>query len=197
MRYYREIELDNFNTIQEKLLRYSHTVLENKTIETVGFYPIYKHQKLLSEIPELQNAFDEYNLKIKTIAFYISNKPTIDYVPADQPLKNVAHNVKNPIHVDVSVHKARINLPILNTKGTYTRFFTNCKLKPWANPFTGTPFIIVTNRDYVEVDSIEIVNPTVVRITEPHIVQIYEGSVLPRITLTLGFETDPAYLLEQ
>ena len=51
--------------------------------------------------------------------------------------------------------------------------------------------------NYIEVDAVEIVKPTVVKITEPHIVQIYEGSVLPRITLTIGFETDPAYLLEQ
>mgnify|MGYP003343101316 CR=1 FL=1 len=197
MKYYREIDLDNFEIIQEKLLKYAGSVLESKTIETVGFYPIYKHQKLLSDIPELQQSFDKYDLKIKTIAFYISNKPTTDYVSADEPLKKMAHTVKNPIHADVSVHQARINLPILNTKGTYTRFFTNCKLKSCVNPFTGTPFILVTNKDYIEVDAVEIVKPTVVKITEPHIVQIYEGSVLPRITLTIGFETDPAYLLEQ
>lgn len=196
MRYYRELDLDNFEIIQEKILAYAHTVLDNKTINTIGFYNIPKHERLLTEVPELQSAFDKYDLKIRTVAFYITNKPTIDYVPAEQTLKNPAHTVRNPIHTDLYPHKARINLPILNTKGTYTRFFTNCQLKPWKNPFTGTTFEIITNRDYIEVDAVEIVKTTVMRVQEPHMVQIYEGSILPRVTITIGFHTDPVYLLE-
>ena len=154
MKYYREIDLDNFEIIQEKLLTYAKTVIESKTINTIGFYNIPRHEKLLSDIPELQSSFDKYNLKIHTIAFYITNKPTVDYVSADQTIKNPPHTVRNPIHTDLYPHKARINLPILNTKGTYTRFFTNCILKPWQNPLTGTTFEIIANRDYVEVDAV-------------------------------------------
>ena len=140
--------------------------------------------------------FDNYNLKIRTVAFYISDKPTIDYVPAEQPLKNMAHTVRNPIHTDISPKQARINLPILNTKGTYTRFFTTCKVVPWPNSLPGTEFGIVINRDYVEVDAIEMTKTTVMRVQEPHMVQIYEGSILPRVTITLGFDIDPVYLIE-
>lgn len=196
MRYYREIELDQFEIIQQKLIEYSSKVLENKKINTIGFYNIPRHEALLEEIPEIKNAFEKFNLKIQTIAFYITNKPTIDYVPADQPIKNLYHTVKNPIHTDLYPHKARINIPVLNTRGTFTRFFANCNLKPWVNPFTGTTFELITNTDYVEVDAVEILKPTVLRVQEPHMVQICEGSKLPRITITIGFDKDPVYLLE-
>ena len=196
MKYYREIDLDNFEIIQEKLKVYAQEILQNKTYRIIGFHNINDNKRLLSTIPELQSAFDKYNLVIHKIAFYVADSPTIDYVPADQPLKNRMHTVRNPIHTDLCRHEARINLPILNTKGTYTRFFTNCVVKPWINPITRSPFQVVANTDYIEVDAIEIIKPTVLRVQEPHMVQIYEGSLLPRITLTIEFYTDPVYLLE-
>lgn len=197
MRYYREIELDQFEIIQQKLIEYSSKVLENKKINTIGYYSIRNYSLLLEEIPELVAAFAKYNLNIRSVAFYITNKPTVDYVPKEQPIKNLAHTVKNPIHTDIYHHKARINIPVLNTRGTFTRFFTNCKLKPWKNPISGTEFELITNTDYIEVDSVEILKTTVIRVQEPHMVQLYEGLPLPRITITIGFDRDPVYLLEE
>jgi hypothetical protein len=197
MRYYREIDLKNIETIQEKGLKFINDLLATSDLHTVvGYHKLRKHNIFLQEIPELQDAFDEYNLTIQTVAYYISTKPSIDYVPADQSQKKLSHMIKNPIHTDIYHHQARINIPILNTKGTFTRFFTNCVHKPWKNPFTGAGFSVITNTDYVEVDAIEIINPTVLRISEPHMVQINEGSILPRITLTVGFNIDPVYLLD-
>jgi len=156
MKYYREIDIALSKDKDSKAFSGDAKVLENKKINTIGFYNIPRHEALLEEIPEIKNAFEKFNLKIQTIAFYITNKPTIDYVPADQPIKNLYHTVKNPIHTDLYPHKARINIPVLNTRGTFTRFFANCNLKPWVNPFTGTTFELITNTDYVEVDAVEI-----------------------------------------
>ena len=128
MIYYREIELKNFEIIQKKSLNYVNKSLTPDKLMTGGYFKI--PNKFLQLIPELQNAFDVYDFGgIRTVALYISTKPTINYVSADNPLKNLAHTIKNPIHKDNDPHHARINIPILNTKGTFTRFFTNCVCK--------------------------------------------------------------------
>ena len=72
MRYYREIELDQFEIIQQKLIEDSSKVLENKKINTVGYYSIRNYSLLLQGIPELVAAFAKYNLNIRTVAFYIT-----------------------------------------------------------------------------------------------------------------------------
>jgi hypothetical protein len=197
MKYYREIELKNFEIIQEKSLIFINKLLETSLHMVVGHHKLRRKDILLQEIPELQDAFNAYNLTIATVAYYISTKPSINYLPADQPLKNPAHTIKNPIHVDNYIHQSRINIPILNTKGTFTRFFTNCCVsKPWLNPFTNSTFSLITNTDYIEVDAVELLKTTVLRVNEPHLVHIPEGIKLPRITLTIGFDRDPVYLLE-
>ena len=200
MKYYREIDIDDFEIIQEKSLVYANYVLNDrasKNINVIGYSDIPDFKKFLEQIPELSTSFAKYDLTIKSVAFYFTDHPTTDYVPADCPVKNFYHTRKNPVHTDVYHHFARVNIPILNTKGTFTRFFTNCVLKHWKNPFTGASFQIVGNRDYIEVDAVEILKPTVIRVQEPHLVQVYEGSPIPRITLTVGFDRDPVYLLEQ
>jgi len=106
-------------------------------------------------------------------------------------------NSNSPLHIDNYIGgDARINLPILNTKGTLTRFYTGGTFKEIINPITKVPALTLKNIDGLKrVDSVEIDQATVIRVNEPHDI-FMDVTNSPRITLTLGFDKDPVFLLE-
>jgi hypothetical protein len=97
-------------------------------------------------------------------------------------------------HKDYTDSIARVNFPILNCEGTRTVFYDNLKSKRLILP-TGAPFYMTMNKDYVEVDSVEVTQATIVRISEGHSVIMNEEK-FPRITLTLSFTPDIGLLLD-
>ena len=101
------------------------------------------------------------------------------------------------VHIDnYQRGDARINIPLLNTTGSYTRFFTGGVFKETLNPETGIPALVLKSMDGLKlVDKVEIDRPTVIRVNEPHDILMNMNTV-PRITLTLGFDRDPIFLLE-
>jgi hypothetical protein len=196
MKYYREIQLDNFEIVKKKILYFFIKHYSKQLKKIHGFHFVKNINWLCDMVPELKPAFAKYELEINYLAFYVANVYTIDYVPENEPLKKLYHGAKNPIHVDHYHNQARINIPILNTAGTFTRFFTDCNIITYRNPFSTVPLYLVSNTDYKEVDAVELLTTTVLRVNEPHLVHIPEGIKLPRITLTIGFDKDPVYLLE-
>ena len=110
-------------------------------------------------------------------------------------------NTQTTIHIDVykPTHKniTRINVPILNTKNTFTRFYTGGDFSLYTNPVTDITNYTLTGLAGLRlVDKVEIDKPTVVKVNVPHDVKM-DLEHVPRITLSLGFDRDPVFLLDE
>lgn len=180
MRYFKKIEIDSFNEIVSGTLKYLKTEVPdiyNRSSNTT-YYPL-NLQNLLAYCPELETAFDRYKLKCKVAVAFI-----------------MYSNKHCRIHVDSVVHNARINIPIENCIGTITMFFTGGEYEQVQNPITKTHAKkLISNANIKMVNYVEIDSPTVIRVNEPHTVFMNEKHA-PRITLSLGFDIDPVFLLE-
>jgi hypothetical protein len=92
---------------------------------------------------------------------------------------------------------ARVNIPVLNCKGTETKFFSSIKWDPVVKTLPNG--ITYTHHDPENVKceaSVTIDQPTIIRVRELHQV-INPAKLYPRITLTCALDPDPVYLLEE
>ena len=181
MKYYKKIEIDFYNEVVSDTLNY----LKNKKPDIYNrkinaTYYILDINEFKEFCPKLDLAFLRYGIVCDfAVAFVMKT------------------NSDSPLHVDnYSKGDARINIPILNTKGTYTRFYTGGTFKEIVNPITKVPALRLKNIDGLKrVDSVEIDQATIIRVNEPHDI-LMDTNNSPRITLTLGFDKDPVFLLE-
>lgn len=137
--------------------------------------------EILKEVcPEIKVAFNKYELTPTIAAVYI--------------MYNTTHT---SIHIDGFLPRARINLPLLNCKNTYTNFYKN-KAGPikWINPESGKVSYTAVS-DSILVDRVEIKQATIIRTNVFHSVDLPIDNPVPRITLTLGFDKDPVFLLDK
>jgi len=179
MRYYNKIDLDNIDIIIEKSLNYvklqTDVYLRKKD---ASFYWL-NASELLEACPEINQSFSKFGLTCNYAAVYITYKKS-----------------DATIHVDDYYHKARINIPLLNCKGSFTNFYSNVKFEKVINEFTKCPYLRVVNDDYKLEDRVEIDQATVILTSEAHMVDMNIAES-PRIALTLGFDKDPAFLIPQ
>lgn len=180
MQYFKKIEIDFFEEIVAGTLSFLKTVVPNiynREYDTT-YYPL-DLEKLLEFCPELKTAFDRYSLTCTFAVAYV--------------MYNNNHSI---IHIDKFIHDARINIPIINCKGTKTMFFSGGEYELIHNPRTQTNAKKLKSSTNLKlVDSIEIDSPVVIRVNEPHTV-IMNVNNAPRITLSLGFDKDPVFLLD-
>ena len=181
MIYYKKIFIDDLEIIQSKVLGFikaNPAVYYRKSATSYNYLNV---PELLNHCPELITSFAKFDLKIIFAASHCMWK-----------------NIESVVHIDRVPWECRINLPILNTKGTSTLFYTNVEYKEdvqvMANGESYDTYL-TTNTDFIEVDSVEIDQPTVLRVRAPHKVVMNELTV-PRITLTLGFNRDPVYMFD-
>ena len=180
MIYYKPIELDYYDIIVRKCLAYVKTMDKayNRVLSKASWYDL-NLMTLIKECPEIILAFNKYDLKPIMAAAYIMYDPT-----------------HTSIHVDHFPSQTRINLPLLNCKNTYTNFYKS-KNEPvkWINPDSGVVSYNVVG-DYELVDRVEIMQATIIRTKVLHSVDLPIDNPVPRITLTLGFDKDPVFLLD-
>lgn len=178
MQYYKKLELEDagelITSCHAYLTTLSHVV--NKELSAT-FYPL-DVEELTKQCPLINQIFGQYGLTCNFAAAYVMNKTT-----------------DSPIHIDSFPHDCRINIPILNCEKSYTVFYTGGNWLKIRNRKTETNAWHSTTRNFVEQDRVEIDRPTIMRVTVPHTV-IMETDKKPRITLTLGFDIDPAFLLD-
>jgi hypothetical protein len=181
MKYYKKIEIDFYNEVVSDTLNYLKNQkpdIYNRKINAT--YYILDINEFKEFCPKLDLAFSRYGIVCDfAVAFVMKT------------------NSNSPLHIDnYSKGDARINLPILNTKGTHTRFYTGGTFREIVNPITKVPALSLKNIDGLKrVDSVEIDQATVIRVNEPHDI-LMDTNNSPRITLTLGFDKDPVFLLE-
>jgi hypothetical protein len=181
MIYYKPIELEYYPIIVHKCLTYIKTIdkIYNKELPNSSWYDL-NFITLIKECPEIELAFEKYQLKPIMAAAYVMYDKT-----------------HTSVHSDEFYSQARINLPLLNCKNTYTNFYES-KNEPvkWVNPESGTMSYNVVG-DYTLVDRVEITQATIIRTKVLHSVDLPIGNPVPRITLTLGFDKDPVFLLDK
>ena len=179
MKYYKEIDIDDFEIIVAKTLIYIKKYTSLTKVPVRYNWHQLTFDDFVLHIPELKTAFLKFGLTPNFVALYI-----------------VYNNKTTAIHKDAYSNLARINLPILNSEGTYTNFYKNVVFQKYVHPVTGIPSYNVINDDYELVDRVEIKKATLFRVLEAHKVDVPDGNPLPRITLTIGFDKDPVFLLE-
>jgi hypothetical protein len=181
MRYYKKIEIDYFDEIVSNTVKYlkeQKPDIYKKSIAAT--YYVLDLNEFKQHCPKLDLGFSRYNIVCNFAVAFVMNKTS---------------EVK--VHIDrYNLGKARINLPILNTHNTFTRFYTGGTFTAYTNPLTNITSLGLSGIEGLKlVDQVEIDKPTVMRVNEPHDI-LKLNSEMPRITLTLGFDKDPVFLLE-
>lgn len=181
MKYYKKIDIDFYDDIVADTLKYlkeQKPDIYNKKIAAT--YYVLDLDEFKQHCPKLDLGFAKYDLICNFAVAFVMHKTS---------------DVK--LHIDrYSMGKARINVPILNTHNTFTRFYTGGSFTPVTNPLTNITALRLTGIDGLTlVDKVEIDKATVMLVNEPHDI-LKLNSEFPRITLTLGFNKDPAFLLE-
>lgn len=179
MKYYTEIDIDHFDVIVKKSLEFIKNKSEIYERQSNASWYNINISELLEAVPEILSAFSKFNLTPVMVAAYV-----------------MYDNRHTAIHRDAYPSLARINIPLLNCSGTYTTFYKNDKIREFINPHTGVKSYRNVNADIELVDRIELKKATVLRTNEPHSVDLPITGAVPRITLTIGFDKDPVFLLE-
>ena len=174
--YYRKIEIDHLDIIKIKCLEYIKTQ-EDIYYKPQGSYLNLNFKELIAYCPELLTAFNRYNITCTYAAAFVTYR-----------------NRDVLVHIDAGHQQARINIPLENCKNTFTEFYDHGRSIPYVNPITGTTATRIVGAKLV--DKVEIDQTTVIRVKAPHSVKMDEHHA-PRVTLTIGFDRDPVFLLEE
>jgi hypothetical protein len=154
------------------------------------------------DVPQVYRASPQLKLSLEERGFQLMGAALI-----------VARAKGNLIHIDdVPLNSCRINIPVMNTKGTLTAFY-KCKTAPVRQPNKLTVQYDRTNvstklkltsqnfywkierEDAKMVTAIELKGPTVLRVGAPHAV-LGAKDAAPRVTITLLVTPDPGFLLD-
>jgi len=181
MRYYKKINIDYYDEVVSDALNYikQHKPdVYNRTND--ASYYLLDVDDFKKHCPKLDLSFAKFNIVCNFVVAFVMNKTT-----------DVSIHVDNYTRGD-----ARINIPLLNTAKTKTRFFTGGHYKKVINPITNIEHMKLESiNGLTYMDGVEIDRATVIRVNEPHDIIMYTESS-PRSTLSLGFDKDPVFLLE-
>jgi hypothetical protein len=178
MIYYKLLDIQNLDVIIEKCLLYAKTIDSAYNRRLSSWYDI-NALELINACPELAVGLQKYDLTVRMAALYVMYHPS-----------------HTKIHIDKYPSQARINIPLLNCTNTYTNFYeSNDGMTPWTNPKSGiTSYSPVGECKLV--DRVELKQATIIRTKVFHAVNLPKDNPVPRITLTLGLDKDPVFMLE-
>lgn len=181
MKTYHDIECDCLEKIQEESLHWIKT-----------------HTDLLTDAPQFWN-------KIDSKLFLLQN-PTLVKFCLDKKLsiREVAVLITTDdvtLHVDEGPVVAKLNVPLKNTKDTFTEWYEVPELndiKSVESPF-GNPFLDLQNVDLAKckkINEVELVTPLIFNSSIPHRVVIGPKAELPRVVISCMFYKEPIELLK-
>jgi hypothetical protein len=169
MIYYKKLELDH-TLVAKKSLAY---ISANKH-KITNFWTNVNFNEFINHVPELLTFFKEVNLTPRRVAI-------------------TAAITDIGIHRDDTSVPVRINIPVLNCQGSQTKFWSTSVEPKLMFLTNGVPYRYLDETDCELMATLELDSPTVLRVKEPH--SVYVGEKVPRISLTLEFEEDIEYLL--
>jgi hypothetical protein len=178
VRYYRQLEIENLSALTQNALAFVRSkpniFLRKQGINLMRL-PL---EEFNSKCPEAQAFASTFGLTITDALTFV-----------------LWHPSQCGIHRDSWRHKARINIPLLNGRNTYTYFYDNVETIETRNA-AGSVVVIAKDQSTPHVDFVETTCPIVLRVQELHNVMLPYSNPVPRITLSLGFDTDPVFLLD-
>ena len=176
--YYKKIEIDHLDIIKIKCLEYVKTQADIY-YNPQGSYLNLNFTELVAYCPELLTAFNQYDIVCTYAAAFVTYS-----------------NSEVLVHIDDGNDQARINIPLENCKNTFTGFYKGGMPLSYINKTTGTIATRFIGPGITLIDQVEIDQATVIRVKAPHSVQMDEAHA-PRVTLTIGFNRDPVFLLDE
>jgi hypothetical protein len=176
--YYKKIEIDHLDTIKIKCLEYIKTQADIY-YNPQGSYLNLNFPELVAYCPELLTAFNQYDIVCTYAAAFVTYR-----------------NADILVHIDDGNDQARINIPLENCKNTFTGFYKGGMPLSYVNKTTGTIATRFIGPGITLIDQVEIDQATVIRVKAPHSVKMDEDH-FPRVTITIGFDRDPVFLLDE
>lgn len=183
MKYWKEIELPGWETAAEKIYKW---MLWDKRILNGRFFWNTVDPRVVTRVvaPELGKALDALGVQCEYAALITAYAENSESVHVDNM------SFENGV-------VCRLNIPIRNTEGSYTAFYTTSdnflERHIMPNKLVGW---LVDPKKCVEASRVEMTKPTVIRIGVPHAVHINKNAAQPRITLTMRLNKDPVQWLE-
>lgn len=165
---YKIIDLPNFDSIQ-RLLRVVIQTIDLASED--GVYPsmsgIDIHEMSRSILPLVDSMVD-----VGLYRHWVATSLVLTY-------KEIPIHKDNAREFDYS-----LNLPILNTENTYTTFYKSMEEPTTLYLPNGLPYDAYDKQHCVEIDVVELLQPTIFNVKVPHGVTIHNKTT-PRISLAL------------
>jgi hypothetical protein len=181
MMYWKKVDAGDFQKYGKEFLEYYKT--NDSSFNHINrFWNELKDEKLkevLELFPEMADAFSKFGVVKQIAMIYVWSKGEVT-LHTDH-----TRGLNNGVH-------ARLQIPILNTKGTRTAYFelTEEQYPNYTVSDGGTKFWPDDyKRELQPVDWVEINEPTIIRVSKPHTVYC-DTNRFPRITMTVSFEDD-------
>lgn len=176
---YKEIDVENFDVIQSKLIPYITETYPNK----IDFWNVVIQETLYDAVPEfktcLENTFGSTPHRIFLLV--IPNVPDVSLI------KKFID--ENSLHQDTTIYPYRLNWPILNSDSVETKFFVSDQ-QPLVVPLpTGQTYKCYQYNNCQEIESFFLNKPTVFNTSVIHGLFL-KKPVLPRYILSLEYEFD-------
>lgn len=194
--YWKIVDAGDFKTYSKKFLEY---YIKNNNFDDPDncsfkrydntFWnelKINKLEEVLNLIPEMSDAFRKFG-EVKQIAllFLWQNEHGTLHTDHTSGLNNGV--------------EARLQIPVLNTKGSRTAWFelNERQIKNYSESGGGTKQWPNHYRDMIKpITSIELNEPTIIRTNQPHTVYC-DTNQYPRITMTISFKDDLVKYLDE
>ena len=176
MKNFRYIDIDNLDLIIEKC----YEVIEK------GKIPNHTHLYYLDDY----NFFPDRFKKVDVLSEAMKKMGWYDYWIGTAIVVNYQDL---PIHQDTGDFEWSLNLPIRNTKDTYTAFYdVSAPATMKVVPNTSVTYMSFDPEISTLIEKVEIIRPTLLNVKTPHNV-VLRTKNLPRITLALrlGYNFQP------
>jgi len=188
MIYWKKVSAGDYKNYVPKVLKYFYEVnLPNKVLGSVShisWNPV-PFADITTYFPELLLGIEIYGpIKNATILLLTSDSGTL-------------HIDDTTVGYNAGV-QARLNIPISNTAGSLTAFYTGLEQYPFKMAFSGgsKTWSMKLKYSLTPVTTVELVEPTILRTIEPHAV-FGRNAKFPRVVLTISFEEDVVKYLEE
>ena len=178
-RFFKHIDLPGWEQVADAVLKWTAEQTDFLSNKKYRGWTSIDTRRIVKEVPELEQLFKSAGFNILNVSYFLRNDYTF-----------------SPPHTHVNDDLARINIPILNCKGTATRFYKSLNSNNLIHNQQGMPLNQLSSvNNATEIASCEINVPTVLSVDTLHTVIVPPGSPLPRIMLSVRVDPDPVYLL--
>lgn len=183
MDYFKYLDFPNWEQVQTELKMYVNNNIHKFDPAEGSAILLVDPEDILINVPTIIDMLATKNLSLSKLftAFFV-----------------VQEGNEQELHIDYSAKIARINIPVINCECSDTVFYaSNKKYDPenWNFQDNSIPFVKLDMADYHEVSRYTLTKPVVIKVYEPHIVEMTTPK-FPRIALTFMCNEDLHHLFD-